>query len=105
MFLIPSSWHFEETLRVSILERPAARAPVPLGRVELDALEVVALGILLELLQARLALARIPAAVGDQPVRILLDERRVPLQRVETLAVPLLQRRRLEDADVHVALV
>src|SRR5919198_4628438 len=78
---------------------------MPLGGVELDALQVVTLSVLLELLEARLALARIPATVGDQPVRILLSEARVPLERVEALAVPLLQVRRLEDADVDVAIL
>src|SRR5205823_1014426 len=83
----------------------ATRALIPLGRVELDALEVVALGVVLELLQARLALARIPASVGDQAVRILLDQLRVLLECVEAVAVPLLQVGRLEDADVDVAVL
>jgi hypothetical protein len=42
----------QETLRLGALERPATRALIPLGRIELDALEVVALGVVLELLQA-----------------------------------------------------
>src|SRR5205814_9551894 len=67
----------QETLRLGTLERPATRALILLGRVELDALEVVTLGVLLELLQPGLALARIPATVGDQAVRILLDQLRV----------------------------
>jgi len=40
----------QETLRLGVLERPATRALIPLGRVELDALEVVTLGVILELL-------------------------------------------------------
>src|SRR6266496_5807002 len=46
-----------------------------------------------------------PAPVGDQTVRILLNQPRVLLQRVETFAVPLLQVRRLEDANVDVAVL
>jgi hypothetical protein len=41
------------------VESPAARLVLPLGGVELDALEVVSLGELLELVDARLAVARI----------------------------------------------
>src|ERR671911_1545860 len=78
---------------------------MPLGRVELDALQVVALSVLLELLEARLTLARIPTTVGDQLVRILFSQLRVPLERVEAFAIPRLQVRRLEDADVDVALL
>src|SRR5207244_112920 len=95
----------QETLRLGVLERPATRALIPLGRVELDALKVVALGVVLELLQARFALARVPAAVGDQSVRVLLDQLRVLLERVEAVGVPLLQVGRLEDADVDVAVL
>src|ERR687897_3678912 len=78
---------------------------MPLGRVELDALQVVALSVLLELLEARLTLAWIPTTVGDQLVRILFSQLRVPLERVEAFAIPRLQVRRLEDADVDVALL
>src|SRR5207247_966570 len=95
----------QEALRLGVLERPATRALIPLGRVELDALEVVTLGVLLELPQARLALAWIPATVGDQSVRRLLNQRGVLLERVEALAVPLLQVRRLEDANVDVTML
>src|SRR5918995_3458364 len=78
---------------------------MPLGRVELDALQVVALSVLLELLEARLTLTRIPTTVDDQFVRILFSQLRVPLERVEAFAIPRLQVRRLEDADVDVALL
>src|SRR6185437_3215496 len=62
----------EERLRLGIAQLPAARAVVPLGRVDLDALEVVALGVLLELLQSRLTLAGVEPSVDDQLVGELL---------------------------------
>ena len=95
----------QEGPRLRVLERPAARALAPLGRVELHALEAVALGVLLELPEAGLALARVPAAVDDQPAGVLLDHPRVALGGVEAVGVPLLQVGRLEHADVDVALL
>src|SRR6185437_5693476 len=95
----------QEDLGLGILQRPAARAVVPLGGVELHALEVVLLGVLLELPESGLALTRIPASVGDQPSRVLLRQRGVSLQGVEPVPVPGLQVRGLEDADVRVAVL
>src|ERR687897_3038636 len=95
----------QEALRLGILERPATRAVSPFGRVELDALEAVALGVFLELLEARVAITGVPAAVDYQPVRILLGHPCVALGRIEPLGVPLLQVGRQEHADVDVAIL
>src|SRR2546429_5561987 len=77
------------SLRVGQL--PPLRVSLPLGRVELDGLEVVALRLLLEAPETLLAIARVPAAVEDELVRVFLGEHRVPLDGVEAFAVPLLQ--------------
>ena len=93
----------EERDRLGIGQLPAARAVVPLGRVELDALQAV-LGVVgLELAQAGLALTRVPAAVEDQLAGEAVHQRRVLLDVVEPVRVPLLQVRRLEDGVVDVA--
>ena len=96
----------EERRRDRVVELVAARAVVPLGRVELDALEAVALGVLLELAQAGVAVTRVEAAVDDQLVRVPATSHRVVhLGRVEAGRVPLLQVRRLEHGDVDVAVL
>src|SRR3954447_14789338 len=94
----------EERLGRLVGQLPAARALVPLGRVELDALDAVLLVVGLELLEPRRALARVEAAVEDQTVAEALLGHRVLLDGVEALRVPLLQVRRLEDRHVDVAL-
>ena len=106
MFLIPSSTHLSRNgHRLGVGQLPAARAVVPLGGVELHALHAV-LGVVgLELPQAGLALTRVPAAVEDQLAGEAVEDRRVLLDVVEPLRVPLLQVRRLEDRHVDVALV
>ena len=58
----------EERHRLGVGQLPAARALVPLGGVELDALEAVLRVIGLELAQAGLAFTRVPAAIEDQAV-------------------------------------
>jgi hypothetical protein len=54
--------------------------------------------------QARLALAWIPAAVDHQLAGVPVEQRRVLLDVVEPVGVPLPQVRRLEDRAVDVAL-
>ena len=105
MFLMPSSTHLSRNgTRLGVGQLPAARAVVPLGRVELDALDAV-LGVVgLELAQPGLALTRVPAAVDDQLAGEPVQHRGVLLDVVEALRVPLLQVRRLEDRHVDVAL-
>jgi len=95
----------KEGLAHLIVQAPTARALIPLSCVELDALHVVLLGVLLELLEPRLALAGIEAAVDDQPARVLRCQLAVLLRRVEAVGVPLLEIRRLEDRVVDVALL
>ena len=80
---------FEERLRLRISEGPASRSVVPLSRVELDAFEVVAPGVLLQLAESGPALAGVPSAVGDEPVGILFDQGCVALEGVESLSIPL----------------
>src|SRR3954454_23743568 len=93
----------EERLGLLVAQLPAARAVVPLGGVELDALEVVLLVVGLELLQTRRALARVEAAVDDQLAREALEQRPVHVDVIETGSVPLLQVRRLKDGLVDAA--
>ena len=106
MFLIPSSTHFSRNGHgLGIGQLPAARAVVPLGRVELDALDAVLRVVGLELLEAGLALTRVPAAVDDQLAGEPVQQRRVLLDVVEAVRVPLLQVRRLEDRLVDAAVL
>jgi len=66
----------QEPVGVLVGELPAAGAVlVPLGGVDLDALEVPALGVLLQLLEARVAVARVEAPVDDELVGVLLQQR------------------------------
>ena len=95
----------EERDRLGVGQLPAARALVPLGGVELDALDAVLRVVGLELAQAGLALTRVPAAVEDQLAGEAVQQRGVLLDVVEAVRVPLLQVRRLEDRHVDVALV
>jgi hypothetical protein len=83
MLLMPSSMHFSKYGRGGrVVELPAARAGVPLGGVELHALEPELLRVLLELREARVAVARVEAPVDDQPVRVLGSHDGVLLGRV-----------------------
>src|SRR5439155_15867627 len=91
--------------RRGVRERPAARALAPLGGVELDALDAVARVVFLELTESRLAVTGVEAPVDFQLAREALQQRRVLVDRVEAVDVPLLEVRRLEDADVDIALV
>src|SRR5215216_1482529 len=86
-----------------ISELPAPGVPSPLGRIELDALEVVLVYQLLELLESLHALARVEGAVEDELVRVLLLQHRVLLSGVEAVGEEFGQVRRLEDRNVHVA--
>ena len=95
----------QEPVGPGVLERPAARAVVPLGGVELDALRAPARDVVLELLQPGVAVARVPPGVDDELARVLLGQRAVALGGVEALLVPLLQVRRLEDRHVDVAVL
>jgi hypothetical protein len=94
----------QEPVRLGVGELPAARAVVPLGGVELDALDAVPGVVLHQLLQAGVALARVPAAVHDQLAGEPLQQRRVLVDRVEAVRVPVLEVGGLEDRDVDVAL-
>ena len=104
MFLIPSSAHLSRNGRASgsVSFQPRESA-VPLGGVELDALQAVLGVVFLELAQAGLAVTRVPATVEDQAVLEPLLHLGVLLDRVEALRVPLLEVRRLEDRLVDVA--
>src|SRR5215216_2175215 len=86
-----------------IRELPAPGVPLPLGRIELDALEVVLVYQLLELLESLHALARVEGAVEDELVRVLLLQNRVLLSGVKAVGEEFGQVRRLEDRNVHVA--
>ena len=104
MFLIPSSWAASRNrYAAGSLQLVAARAVVPLGGVELDALGPVALDVLpASCLQALVAVAGIEPGVGDELAGVLRAQRRVALGGVEALLVPLLQVGRLEDRHVDV---
>ena len=95
----------EERHRLGVGQLPAARALVPLGRVELDALDAVLRVVGLELLEPGLALTRVPAAVEEQLAGEAVQQRGVLLDVVEAVRVPLLQVRRLEDRHVDVTVL
>src|SRR5215216_1864912 len=86
-----------------LVELPSLRRAVPLGGVELDALQSPLAHESLEDAQALLAVARVEGAVGDQLVRVLAHQRAVVLGGVEALDVEVLQVRGLEDRLVHVS--
>ena len=88
-----------------VAELVTARAVVPLGGVELHALRAVPLDVAGQLHQADVAVARVEAGVRDEHPRVLLPQGRVALGGVEPLRVPLLEVGRLEDRDVHVAVL
>jgi len=73
--------------------------------IQLAALGAEPLDVLPEVLQARVAVARVPPGVIDELARVPLAHQRVPLGSVEALLVPLLEVGRLEDGDVHVAVL
>src|SRR5215216_990097 len=86
-----------------IRELPAPGVSLPLGRIELDALEVILVYQLLELLEALHTLARVEGAIEDELVRVLLLQNRVLLSGVEAVGEEFGQVGRLEDRNVHVA--
>src|SRR6185312_12007808 len=97
----------QEAVGLRGVQPPAARVLVPLGGVDLDALQVPLLGVFFELLEARVAFARVEPAVDDDPVGVLgqqVLEAAVLVDGVEALGVPVVEVRRLEDDLVDVAL-
>jgi hypothetical protein len=83
-------------------ELVALGVAAPLGRVELDALELPALGERLQLVQPGLAVTRVERPVGDELVGVPLRDGAALLGRVETVDVPVGEVRRLEDGAVDV---
>ena len=102
MFLTPSSWHGQVALGHRVGQAPPAGVPPPLCGVELDALDAVRRDLLLELGQAPVAVSRVPRAVEDEPVRVLVLQLRVAGGGVEPVDVEVRQVGRLEDADIDV---
>src|SRR5918993_1038041 len=86
-----------------IRELPALGVTLPLGRIELDALEIVLVYQLLELPESLLSLARVEGAVEDELVRVLLLQDRVLFSGVEAVGEEFGQVGRLEDRNVNVA--
>ena len=76
---------------------------MPLGGVELDALEAELLGVLAELVEAGLAVARVEVVVVGQLVGVRLGELGRLVGLAESLVVELAERGGLEDRVVDVA--
>ncbi|SLH63626.1 Uncharacterised protein [Mycobacteroides abscessus subsp. abscessus] len=99
---------FEARLQIApgpgVVELVPARIAVPLGRIQLDALQVHPLRVSPQLLQARLFVARIVGMVVGEPPGILLDQSQRLVGLAETPVVELVQERGLEDRVVDVAL-
>ncbi len=94
---------FEVPVRPRIVELPAARLPVPLGGVELDALQVVLLGVEAQLLEADLAVAGVEVVVVGQLVGVRAGQVGGLGGLAEPLVVELAEVGRLEDGVVDVA--
>src|SRR5215217_4151782 len=95
--IFPSTWW--PRIRLA----PAPGVSLPLGCIELDALEVVLVYQLLELLESLHALTRVEGAVEDEFVRILLLQDRVLRSGVEAVGEEFGQVGRLEDRHVHIS--
>ena len=93
----------EVAVRPRVVEPPAARVAVPLGGVELDALQPEPLGVHPQLVHARLAVARVEVVVVGQLVRVLGGEFGRLVGLPEALVVELAEVRGLEDRVVDVA--
>jgi len=105
-FLIPSSCDFSRNRNASGSRNVQPREPCRHSAVySFTPVKFVALMVLFQLLDAGVALARIPPAVHDQLPGVPLRESTVALERIEAVPVPLLQVRGLEDRHIHVALV
>ena len=76
---------------------------MPLGGVELDALEAEALGVGAQLVEAGFAVARVEVVVVGELVRVRLGERERLLGLAEAGVVELAEVGRLEDRVVDVA--
>jgi hypothetical protein len=61
---------FEIAVRPRVVESPAARVAVPLGGVELDALQAELRGVFPQPVETRLAVARVEVVVVRQLVRV-----------------------------------
>jgi hypothetical protein len=83
-------------------ELPAAGVPVPVGGVELHALEVEPLGVGAQLVQPALAVPGVEVVVVGQLVRVRRGERRRLVGLAEPVGVELLEPGRLEDGVVDV---
>ena len=95
----------EVSARPRVAELVAPGVAFPLGGVQLDAFDVVALDLLLELFEASVFVARIPGAVQNEFVGMLLLDDRVLLSRVPAVDEEVAQVGWLEDRNVDVALV
>ena len=95
----------EVPVRPRVVEPPAAGLAVPFGGVELDALQTEFLGVLAELVEAGLAVARVEVVVVGQLVGMLGCELERLVGLSEALVVELAEVRRLEDRMVDVAVV
>jgi hypothetical protein len=95
----------EVPVRPRIVQPPAAGIAVPLGGVELHALQAEPPGVVAELIEAGLAVAGIEVVVVGQLVGMGLGELGRLVRLAETLVVELAELGGLEDRVVHVAIV
>ena len=86
-----------------VVELVAARVAVPLGGVELDALQVHPLCVAAQLAQARLAVARVVGVVVGQLVGMALRQAERLLGLSEPVDVEVAQQGGLEDGVVDVS--
>src|SRR5215470_13540397 len=83
-------------------ELPPLGIALPLGRIQLDALNPVVLGQRLQVVQAGFPVSGIPRAVEYEALRMALPQQAVLLCGVEPVLVEVLEVGRLEDSHVDV---
>jgi hypothetical protein len=94
---------FQVAQRPRVGELPPLRIALPLGGVELDARNPVALDQGLQVLQARLAVPGVPGPIEDEALGMAFLECAVLLRGVEAVLIEILEIRRLKDAHVDIA--
>src|SRR6218665_1234470 len=95
---------FEILLRTRVRQFVALAVTAPFCRIELDALDAICLGQLVQIVESGFAVARIEGAVDDETIRMLFLHLIIFLGRVEAVLVKVRQVSRLANRHVVVAL-
>src|SRR5271166_1629687 len=86
-------------------ELPSLGITVPFRRVELHSFPIVCFSVILKHLQPILPIARIPKAIRNNTIRMLLSECLIPFQIRKSIVIKIAKILRIENCDVGVALL